>query len=484
MRPVNIYALTRVSEEDRLQRLERQLSGRGRFLKIKDREMEGLRGFISKLAEIYPDAYSLNFFYSFTMPKLGKEFDLLRVSDSAVLNIELKSGNVSDDSIRKQLTQNKYYLSTLGRSMHFYTYVSDIGRLVRLAGSGRLVEADWNELAVVLAKQTSPYEEDIEDLFKEDLYLISPLSDPAKFLRGDYFLTSQQRDIRKYILKQIFPGNDISRKSAPVLGFTGLPGTGKTILLYDLAMSLSKTEMVCVFHFGSHEKELEQLDERLKRVDFYYCSEGKKIETRRSYFAIMVDEGHRAGPDAISQILSLAKVWNAPVIFAYDSVEPIAEDERGNTGAAQIEEIEGFTGYKLTNRIRLNIELSAFIGCVMCVRGRNHRREYPNVKLLYAGDENECNTLLDLLERDGYVYLKGADAGTCKEFDKVVMVMDETFVYDEEGFLKSGSGGRNVENPAAVRELYHGLSRAKKKIALIIRGNEPVFDRLIGVLQH
>ena len=484
MKPVNIFALTRVSESDRQGRLERQMSGRGRYLKIKEWEIDGLKSFITKLGEYYPDAFSLNFYYSFSIPKLGKEFDLIRVSDDYILNVELKSGNVSDDLIRKQLSQNRSYIASLGRSMYFYTYVSDSDRLVRLAGSGRLVEAEWDELVEILKKQVNPYEGEIENLFKEELYLISPLSDPAKFLRGDYFLTSQQKDIRKQILKQILPGRDNIENHAPVLGFTGLPGTGKTILLYDLAMSLSKTEMVCVFHFGSHEKELEELDERLKRIDFYYSKEDDIIDTRRKYCAILVDEGHRAGPKAISGIMELSKEWNAPVIFAYDSVEPIAKEERGNTGAAQIEDIPGFIGYRLTNRIRLNSELSSFISCVMCVSGRNHRRDYPNVTLFYAGDDTECETLLEILKKDGYVYLRGSDTGTCKEFENVAMVMGESFIYDEAGFLRSGSPAKNPNDPSTVRELYHGLSRAKKKIAIVIRNNQTVFDRIIGVLQH
>ena len=484
MKPINIYALTRVSESDRQGRLERQMSGRGRYLKIKEWEINGLKSFITKLSEYYPETFSLNFYYSFSIPKLGKEFDLIRVSDDYVLNVELKSGNVSDESIRRQLSQNRSYIASLGRSMYFYTYVSDSGRLVRLAGSGRLVEAEWDELAEVLKKQVNPYEGEIENLFKEELYLISPLSDPAKFLRGDYFLTSQQKDIRKQILRQVFSEKDFEEKNTSVFGFTGLPGTGKTILLYDLAMTLSKTEMVCVFHFGSHEKELEELDERLKRIDFYYCHEDGMIDPRRKYCAIMVDEGHRAGLKAISRIMELSREWKAPVIFAYDSVEPIALEERGNTGASQIEEIPGFVGYHLTNRIRLNSELSSFISCVMCVSGRNHRRDYPNVTLFYAGDDTECETLLEVLKRDGYVYLKGSDAGTCKEFEKVVMVMGESFVYDEEGFLKSGLSAENADYTSKVRELYHGLSRAKNKIAIVVKNNEAVFDRIIGVLQH
>ena len=85
------------------------------------------------------NAPALNFYYSFVMPKLGKEFDLLRVNEEYVVNVELKSGNVSDETIRKQLLQNRYYLATLGKNMYFYTFISGVDRLVRLSNSGRLV---------------------------------------------------------------------------------------------------------------------------------------------------------------------------------------------------------------------------------------------------------------------------------------------------------------------------------------------------------
>ncbi|MFR0960862.1 MAG: hypothetical protein ACLSGB_02110 [Dorea sp.] len=48
------------------------------------------------------------------------------------MNIELKSGAVSDETIREQLTQNRYYLSVLGRPIYSYTYISSQNRLVRL----------------------------------------------------------------------------------------------------------------------------------------------------------------------------------------------------------------------------------------------------------------------------------------------------------------------------------------------------------------
>lgn len=513
MKPINIYALTRIDNSQDIERLERQMSKRNRFLKIKKWEIAGLRSFSAHLSEVVEDSEALAFFYSFTMPKLGKEFDLLRVNDDIVVNIELKSGNVSEDMIRRQLIQNKYYLSTLSKNMYFYTFISNQNRLVRLSNSGRLVDCEWEELGKVIERQENCYDGNIEELFKEDRYLISPLTDPGRFLRQEYFLTLQQKDIRKSIFKNIRHNDGHIKREFSVQGFTGLPGTGKTILLYDIAMQLSKGQRVCVLHFGSLEKELEQLDERLKRVDFYYCDDireiiidkavsnnfieettSKKIETienkniltlHNDYSAILIDEGHRINECSLSAILDFARQCKVPVIFSYDKEDAIVPEERYSGGAELIEGIEGYMRYKLTNRIRMNSELSSFIACVMCVHGRNYRHDYPSVSLVYANDDKEAEILLQNFERDGYIYIwdDGVDtlAATCKEFDKVVMMIDDTFHYDENGFLRNKD---IVDNNSRVRNLYHGLSRAKKNIAIVVKENLTVFEKLLYILQR
>ena len=504
MKPVNIYALTRIFDPLKLERLERQMSKRNRYLKIKEWEIEGLRAFCDQLNHVMETAPELDFYYSFVMPKLGKEFDLLRINDEYVVNIELKSGNVTDDAILKQLLQNRYYLATLGKNMYSYTYVSENDRLVRLSNGGRLIETSWEDFARILEKQTDCYDGNIEELFKEDKYLISPLTDPGRFLRQEYFLTSQQKDIRRQILKTIRQDQQNPSGNVLVQGFTGLPGTGKTILLYDIAMQLSISERICVFHFGSHAKELEQLDERLKRVDFYYCDKTQKIETEKEYAAILVDEGHRITQTALTDILELAARWKAPVIFSYDKEDAIAKEERKQNGADLIEALSGYQKYKLTNRIRLNSELSAFIGCVMCARDRGHRREYPSVSLVYAGNDEEAGKLLHKFRKEGYIYIwdnaikqpaektdrenpsnriETAEA-TCREFERVVMLLDDTFYYDAGGNLRAKTGEDEHTEDHKVRKLFHGLSRAKKNIALVIRENEPVFDILLSILQH
>ena len=118
MKPINIYELTRVGASSGIQKLERQMSGRAEYLKIKKWEIDSLRAFVDRLNEVMPISHGYEFYYSFLLPKLGKEFDLLRISSDYIINIELKSRPVSTEAIKKQLIQNRYYLSMLGKTIY------------------------------------------------------------------------------------------------------------------------------------------------------------------------------------------------------------------------------------------------------------------------------------------------------------------------------------------------------------------------------
>ena len=262
MKAISIYTITRNQNTEYLQKLERQLSGRDVFLKIREWELDSMKALVSELERHIQAVYALRFFYSFQIPRLGKEFDLLQIKDNHIVNIELKSGVVSDQAIRKQLIQNRYYLSVLGRPIQSYTYISSQNRLVRLTHHDHIVDADWEQLCSALQKNSADYEGEIEDLFQAELYLISPLTEPVRFLEKEYFLTSQQRDIEKKILR------DIYAKRSGCFWFSGIPGTGKTLLLYDIAMKLSVRHRICMVHCEENGERGRILHERLQRIDF------------------------------------------------------------------------------------------------------------------------------------------------------------------------------------------------------------------------
>lgn len=483
MKSVSVYAITRQQNMEQLQKLERQLSGREHFLRLREWELDSMRALVKQLELHMQKVSALRFFYSFQIPRLGKEFDLIQIKDEHIVNIELKSGAVSDEMIKKQLIQNRYYLSVLTRPIYSYTYISSENRLVRLTNHDHIVEADWESLCDILGRDSRDYQGDIEELFKAEYYLISPLTDPVKFLNKEYFLTSQQRDIRRQILRKI------RAEHSGYFLFTGLPGTGKTLLLYDIAMELSDRRKVCMIHCSEAGKKWEILHERLHRIDFLSDSrlldDGKDIFAE--YSAVLVDEAHLLSVEKLRFILRCA--GDRPVIFSSDSEDMISpyELDRGNLHV--IEGLQGIQIFRLTNRIRTNAELSSFIQNIMHIPAGRRLKEYPHIEVVYANDDGEAANLLEDYRARGYWYK--ADGGNSYGsrnaepsggVDSLVVVMDDHYYYDEEGYLRSLEA-KDRANVFNVRSLFHYLNQAKEILAIVVKGNPEVYAGLMNVLQ-
>ena len=308
MKSVSIYTLTRNQNISCVQKLERQMSGRGYFLKMREWELDSMKAFVRELETHMDEVYALWFFYSFQIPRLGKEFDLLQIREDQIVNVELKSGAVSDEALRKQLIQNRYYLAVQGKTIRSYTYISSQNRLVRLTNHDRIVDADWEQLCADLRDGGKDYEGDVEELFQAELYLISPLTEPERFLNKEYFLTAQQRDIERQILKKI------RAERTGAYWFTGLPGTGKTLLLYDIAMKLSGKQRVCMIHCGESKKDWKRLHERLRRVEYLPDSEIGAECGLEECSAVLVDEAQFLSAEEVDVLSDLVDFYGIPVL--------------------------------------------------------------------------------------------------------------------------------------------------------------------------
>ena len=455
MKSISIYTITRKQNIEYVQKLERQLSGRTYFLKMREWELESMKALVRELEVHMQDVHALRFFYSFQVPRLGKEFDLLQIKDDQIVNIELKSGKVSDEAVRKQLLQNRYYLSVQGKMIQSYTYISSQERLVRLNNHDHIVEADWDQLCLALQRQSKDYEGDIEDLFQAEMYLFSPLTEPERFLNKEYFLTSQQKDIERRILDKI------RKVKYGYFWFSGLPGTGKTLLLYDIAMKLSVHQKVCMIHCGETGKEWKILHDRLLRIAFLSDSQLEECPDLKEYSAILVDEAHLLSVKELHRILELSE--KHPVIFSGDDEDMISDEEMDRTMLREIEHLPDIQSFHLTNRIRTNAELSSFIQNMMHLPEKRAVRYYPHIQVVYANDEEEAEILLK-----GYQ-------------DLLVFIIDERYYYDEKGYLREQR--QKQQKPTEVRMLFHRLNEARDEFAIIVKGNEAVYEVLLDLLQ-
>lgn len=496
MKSISIYTITRNQNIEQLQKLERQLSGRDYFLKMREWELESMKALTAELETCMEDVYALRFFYSFQIPRLGKEFDLLQIKEDQIVNIELKSGVVSDEAIRRQLLQNRYYLSVLGRTIHSYTYISSQNRLVRLTNHDHIAEADWDELCRALKRESPDYDGNIEELFRAELYLISPLREPERFLQKEYFLTAQQRDIERQILK------GIRAKHSDYYWFSGLPGTGKTLLLYDLAMKLSVRQRVCMIHCGESGNDWRLLHKRLRRIKFLsagqlsfqtvkqpitqnVCTEEPSDIFLESYSAILVDEAHLLSMEQLKILEERKK--QIPVIFSSDTEDMISPEELDREIPQRLAGLPDVQSFHLTNRIRTNAELSSFIQNMMDLSRRKGKNGYPNIEVVYANDDTEAAYLLQGYMRQGY--LMNSDV---RDVNRLAVVIDERYYYDEDSYLRTRKICEDAyettcttmcrDRKSDVRILFHQLNQAKEKLAIVIKDNPEVYDTILNLL--
>lgn len=465
MKSVSIYALTRKQNLSNLSRLEYHLSGREKPLKMRTWEINSMRALVDQLEKYMQEVYRLRLFYSFQILRLGKEFDLLQVKENQIVNIELKSGAVSEDAIRRQLIQNRYYLAILGRPVRSYTYISSQNRLVRLTNHDHIVEAEWEQLCAELQEKSADFSGDLEDLFQAEWYLISPLTQPERFLKKEYFLTAQQKDIERQILKSI------RIKRGGYYHFSGLPGTGKTLLLYDIAMKLSGRQMVCIIHCGASGQEWKRLHERLRRIVWVSDSQITAEMRLDEYETVLVDEAHLLDKETLENIVEAA--GKRPVIFTSDcedQLSPEEVDQSVKLGIAKLPEIQTF---RLTNRIRTNEEISSFVQNMMHIPDYKSGRRFPHVTMFYANDDQEAANLIQDAKKQGYQHLLESEVAE-KAYDSVAIILDGNYFYDSKKYLRS--------KKRTVRNLFHQLNSAKEKLMLIVKDNEPFYAMLLGLL--
>lgn len=424
-----------------------------------------MRALVDQLEKYMPEVYRLRLFYSFQILRLGKEFDLLQVKENQIVNIELKSGVVSEDAIRRQLIQNRYYLAILGRPVRSYTYISSQNRLVRLTNHDHIVEAEWEQLCAELQEKSADFSGNLEDLFQAEWYLISPLTQPERFLKKEYFLTAQQKDIERQILKSI------RIKRGGYYHFSGLPGTGKTLLLYDIAMKLSGRQMVCIIHCGASGQEWKRLHERLRRIVWVSDSQITAEMRLDEYGTVLVDEAHLLDKETLENIVEAA--GKRPVIFTSDcedQLSPEEVDQSVKLGIAKLPEIQTF---RLTNRIRTNEEISSFVQNMMHIPDYKSGRRFPHVTVFYANDDQEAANLIQDAKKQGYQHLLESEVAE-KAYDSVAIILDGNYFYDFKKYLRS--------KKRTVRNLFHQLNSAKEKLMLIVKDNEPFYAVLLGLL--
>lgn len=461
---------------------------------LKDNEKEDLLKFIGKLfGECQIQNIFDGYYIGYKIPQISKEFDLLRITENSIINIELKSG-ASNESIKNQLIKNRYYLGSLQKdNIYNITYQSNEDKLYILTEKKELVELDVADISRILLLEP-PLEVNLDSLFDPSEFLVSPFNNTDRFIKGEYFLTNHQKEIKESIVK-IIEDNKYS-----ACAISGKAGTGKTLLVYDIAKEMSlKQKKVLIVHCGKlsdgHEKLRDRHEIDLIPIKFF---SGEKFS--KKYNLIIFDEAQRIRSKQLKVILENKEKSN--YLFSYDKTQTLSHQD-GKYGSRSAAEL--FEGVKkhfnLTENIRSNTEISSFIKRFIDRKDNVSQRKYKNITIQNFEKIDCVEDYISNLEDCGWVYIsytnllygnsiyqtyninsktpKNAHDVIGQEFDKVVVIVGKKFAYKETGELTHQvTNGPHLPH----KMLFQAITRVRKELKIVIVNNPEILERCLEIL--
>ncbi|WP_350222561.1 DNA/RNA helicase domain-containing protein [Bacillus albus] len=490
LKPINLLSL--VNAYEKLTPSVFKLYREHFDIKIKEDEIEDLHSLVKELLSVVDIIKTAEGFYvGYKINQINKEFDLLRFGEESIINIELKRKS-TEEKMKKQLLSNKHYLSIFGKKILQFTYVASDQKVYYLNEKEEFQESDIEFLFKQIIKQKLIEIENINKEFDPCNYLVSPFNSTEDFIENQYFLTELQDNYKKEML-------NLSTEEGPCyIAIEGAAGTGKTLLAYDMAKEYrNNSKRVLIIHCGS-------LNDGHKRLMFYdWEITGIKFHEDYDldkYNLIIIDEIQRIRKHQLEDLLLRLKDTNAKCIFSYDPEQCLASWEVENDIPQFLKEEVSPKRYPLTKKIRTNKEIAAFITNLFDLSKSNANQTYSNISMQYFENGNKVKDYIkDLTDtnkdwkainytpgfRVNYpyeVFQNGQDESAHEvigqEFDNVIVVIDSNFTYNK-NLLTS----KNDYRYSNIKMLYQMVTRARKKLHIIIIDNEAVLEKCLEIMQ-
>ncbi|MGN0302126.1 MAG: DNA/RNA helicase domain-containing protein [Anaerotardibacter sp.] len=473
---------------------EGALSSRTNKFRYNEREIWSFYTLIDEIQRNPSIEYAdLNgFVFSYSIPRISAEFDLLKTSKELTLNIELKSQSPGKTRIRKQLVRNQHFLRHLSCEIVCFSYIAEEKQLYILRDK-ELELSTIDELVSVMKRFDSFYDDDFNNLFSATDYLISPITNTEAFLQGTYYLNGLQEVARRGILQGMEQNPETY-----CAGITGLPGTGKTLLLFDVALEYSrKTALpVCVIHCGQLQDAHKQFNQA---QEYIIIVEADRLDAfaLREYSAVFIDEAQRMSQSVFDILFDAISENKLPCVVSMDLSQTLTNEQaKTNVVTLLRNRFEDIAHFKLDTKVRTNNQIwnftRGFFDLSLAKRGFIHDK----VSIVYVDSIEQALFVVEDFQKQGYQFIRHGglgfnvdlaqrmnDPGISSadsiglEYEKVVMTVGSRAYYDETGKLRV----QNEENESLVytRSLFQGVTRARENFALVVVDNPDLFTRIV-----
>lgn len=431
------------------------------------------------------------FFISYHVPHIGHEIDMLKVNDDSILNIELKRKLNKDGGLEKlneQQKRNFFYLGKLDKNnVDIITFVSETEEIYYYDKENKTsnkVEKEFlKQLFVDFSKKN--YLLDIDNLFEPSKFLISPFNETERFLKGNYYLTDQQKTFKKEILKN---NDDISI-------IEGRAGTGKSLLLYDIAKEKMEESEIVIINCANLNEGHNVLKD--KNWNVISAKDSSSCINYNQLNYIFIDEAHRFRRGQLEEVLQMAKIHKVKLIVSIDPEQYMDDYEKRYDNLTKLKNYAGCTHINLKAKIRTNPEIAAFIKNLLNLKKKSDIT-YKNISTEYIPYYKDWNIYINKLRDNGWKYLYFTPSKNdipyhryCdsygnfnshkvigQEFDKVVITLDRSFIYRDDNLEFFSSD--YYYNPRQM--LFQNLTRARKEIKIVVTDNFSLFKEINRIL--
>lgn len=437
-----------------------------------------------------------NYYINYEIAQIGKEFDILRIGENSIVNIELKSQK-DEPKILKQLEQNYYYLSFLQKEIYCFTFISETSEFYYFDKNNEKLELINVKTILEQIREIKDTETKLDDLFVPSNYLVSPFNNTEAFLKNEYFLTTNKEEIKNKIVKTI---DDNSTK---IFSIEGKAGTGKTLLAYDIARTLTdKGHKVAIVHCALLNDGIDILKQNNWNIILIKDLPLKGIE-QRDVDIFIFDEAQRLYIDQVNGFIAT----NKTLIFAHDVQQKLNSKKEADKVVALIQKAaRDDNHYEISTKIRQNKELASFIRkffkLVKIAKDEIKGNDYKDVSLHYVIDNVEARHYIDYLKTKGWNYIHLTASGINQndklrevefssrqsahkvigqEFDNVVVVISSDFYYNDGKILKYKDINWHY-NP--IETLFQAVSRTRKKLKFVIINNPEVYKACMKIIHR